>query len=341
MNKIPLVSVVMPIYNADAYLRKAIESILAQSFRDFELIVIDDGSTDTSLEIIKSYFDKRIRLIKKQNNSGIIDSLNKGIRVASGKYIARMDADDISLPNRLKLQIDFLEINSNHALVGTTIEAIDNNGNSIDVYPEPTEDDDLKKGLLVRNVFAHGSTMMRTEIVRKVGGYTSFALHAEDYDLWTKIARSHKIANLVDLLYKWRVNPAGVSSVRANDQRIAAKRVTDREWQYYNSHSKLPKSTFAEVWRKRHSFGSTDRYASKRRSALAGIYALVGNRYLLEGKRVEASREIVQAFVIAPLRLRNYFYLLMLLLPVRLVSPAESFIKVLSLGIYKTIRGTS
>lgn len=164
----PKVSVVMATYNAREYLREAIESILNQTFKDFEFLIIDDGSTDDTVEIIKGYKDPRIVLCQRKHQ-GLIATLNYGIKVARGKYIARMDADDISEPKRFELEVRFLDGHQDYALVGTTTQIIDLQGRTLDVSAEPLHHEEIVRGLLVRNVLAHGSVMMRKDVVRKVG----------------------------------------------------------------------------------------------------------------------------------------------------------------------------
>jgi glycosyltransferase involved in cell wall biosynthesis len=133
----PLISVVMPVYNAAQYLREAIDSILNQTFRDFEFIIINDGSTDRSLEIIQSYNDDRIRLIN-QKNTGLAKALNNGIAIAKSDFIARMDADDISIPERLTSQFSFLESNVDVVAVGSNAEVIDKEGNHVYCTAQPS-----------------------------------------------------------------------------------------------------------------------------------------------------------------------------------------------------------
>ena len=210
MMNTPLVSVLMPVYNGEPYLREAVESILNQSFTDFEFIIIDDGSTDKTPEILKSYADPRL-VVVNQANIGVTQSLNKAINMARGQYIARMDADDISLPKRLQMQVEFLEKHPTVGLVGTSVIHFDEDGKMIMEKLLLTESAWIKEALLSENQLCHGSVMFRRECIEKVGGYREEFKHIEDYDLWLRIAEHYEVANLAAPLYKWRFNPDGIS----------------------------------------------------------------------------------------------------------------------------------
>lgn len=222
----PKVSVIMSVYNAEKHLRKAIESILNQTFKDFEFIIINDGSTDTSLEIIKSYHDPRIRLIE-QENQGLAKSLNTGIKTSQGEYIARMDADDVSLPERFQLQAEFLDNHLDHGLLGTTFFVLDEESNILTVKPVLLNDIDLRRELLYQTPFAHGSVMIRKNILKKIGPfiYRQEFDNSEDYDLWSRLAQVTKIANLPHILYMWRNNPQGITALKRPRQ-LRLKNIT-------------------------------------------------------------------------------------------------------------------
>jgi len=201
----------MPVYNAERYLREAIDSILGQTFTDFEFIIIDDGSTDGSPEIISQYKDKRIKLVRKARNEGLVSALNLGIELASGKYIARMDADDIALPQRLEKQVAFLDSHPDVAVVGTRAWRFDPAGRIIESMISVTKWEDVHRYLRSSaNRLIHGSVTMRTDVVRRLGGYRQQFRHAEDIDLWLRILDHAKICNLPDKLMFYRSNPSGV-----------------------------------------------------------------------------------------------------------------------------------
>jgi glycosyltransferase involved in cell wall biosynthesis len=161
----PLVSVILPVYNAETYIAEAIESILTQSYKNLELILINDGSTDRSLDIMQSYADIRIQIISRENR-GLVASLNEGIMKAKGKYIARMDADDISLPKRFEEQVAFLEMHPEVGLCGTAVMMF---GNKIKgkIWRLPQSDNRIKSELLFSSALAHPTLMMRGELIEK------------------------------------------------------------------------------------------------------------------------------------------------------------------------------
>lgn len=165
MNKNPKVTVLMPVYNGEEYLREAIESILFQSFGNFEFLIIDDGSTDDSINIIASYTDPRIRVITNGENIGIARALNKGIELARGKYIARMDSDDISLPKRFEKQVDFLDKNPEIGIVGSWIKTF--GGRKTIILAHPCNPEMVRIFFLFDSPLAHPTVMMRREFLKK------------------------------------------------------------------------------------------------------------------------------------------------------------------------------
>ena len=233
----PHVSVVMSVYNAEEYLAEAIEGILNQTYDTFEFIIINDGSTDKSLVVMKKFAakDKRIRVVD-QPNKGLVVSLNRGLKLARGKYVARQDADDISDKNRLEEQYRFLEANPEVGMLGSNYYVIDSFGNKLfhtDVFTHP---EDLKLAEILFNQFGHGSVMLRKTTLDKTGGYRKCI--AEDFDLWTRINRVAKIANLKEPLYMWRSAASGLSTDPQKVDRLRhdAYRIRDHEFAYYLSH---------------------------------------------------------------------------------------------------------
>jgi len=212
----PLVSVVLSVYNGEQYLAEAIESILNQSYTNFELILVDDGSTDSSLEIIKSYDDKRIILISRENR-GLIASLNEGILKAKGKYIARMDADDISLSTRFEEQVAFLEQNPKVGLCGTAIIGFSEEKDGA-VWILAHKSETIKTQMLFSSSIAHPTVMMRHELILKYQlFYDENFKHAEDFELWTRFANVTELANLKIPLLKYRVLKNSASRMADKD----------------------------------------------------------------------------------------------------------------------------
>ncbi|MFH1677735.1 MAG: glycosyltransferase [Patescibacteria group bacterium] len=220
MNNNPKVTILMPVYNGEQYLREAIESILNQTFMDFEFLIINDGSVDKSEKIIKLYENRRIIFANNPENKGLIFTLNRGLKMAQGKYVARMDQDDISLPERIKKQYDFLEKNSKIGLLGTAYYEINQKGDIIGKKIFPTTNKKLQKLLIKYNSFAHPSVIIRKDILNKIGTYseTNECLHIEDYDLWFRMARESEIANLSEPLLKRRYNGKNISIIKENEQ---------------------------------------------------------------------------------------------------------------------------
>jgi glycosyltransferase involved in cell wall biosynthesis len=222
-NKI-LISVVMSVYNAEQYLDEAILSILNQTYSNFEFIIINDGSTDNSLKIIEKYIDndKRIILISRENK-GLIYSLNEGIDRAKGKYIARMDADDISLKNRFKEQINFMEKHSEIGACGTWIEIFGSNRKP-KIWKLAINSEMLYTGLLFSVPMAHPSSMIRKSILTKYKlQYNKNFKNAEDYKLWIDMSQYTKYANIPKVLFRYRYLHTSIS-------RVADKNIDDTRY---------------------------------------------------------------------------------------------------------------
>jgi len=206
------VTVIMPVYNAARYVAEAVESILAQTFTDFEFIIIDDGSTDETPAILARYSDPRIRVVRKECNEGLVAALNLGIELARGKYLARMDADDVSLPQRFEKQVAALDRMPDVAVLGTKAIQIDISGRFIEHVVSVTEPSAIRRRLEAGiTPIVHPSVMMRTHFIRQLGGYRTAFRHAEDKDLWLRaIERGAQIRNLNGVLLLHRANPDGV-----------------------------------------------------------------------------------------------------------------------------------
>lgn len=190
----PKVSVIMPVYNGEEFLREAIDSILAQSFSDFEFIIVNDGSTDTSESIIRSYNDPQIVYIENEKNEGVIFSLNKAIDAAQGEFIARMDADDIAIPERLEKQVEYLITHPDVSIVASTVQLIDEKGHQLKDWQEDINhisSTAIKRYLPINNCIAHPSIMGRAELFRKYK-YQRNQKFSEDYDLWLRLLSDKK-----------------------------------------------------------------------------------------------------------------------------------------------------
>jgi len=221
----PLVSVVMSVYNGETFLREAIESVLNQTSSDFEFIIINDGSSDKSLSIIQSYNDKRIILIDNEGNKGLIYSLNKGLEIAKGKYIARMDADDICLPERLDLQVKQFLNHPNAMIVGSDYYLLDGEKNK---YIKNINDSDyLKAVLLFTPCFCHPTVMMKNVFKDKQVFYDKDFIHAEDYKLWTDLYAFGDYLNIDKPLLKYRHHASQISNQKNESQLSISKRIRE------------------------------------------------------------------------------------------------------------------
>jgi glycosyltransferase involved in cell wall biosynthesis len=213
MSARPTISVVMPVRNAEAWLAQAIESVLVQTFADFELIVVDDGSTDASPEIISalSRRDSRIRAVRQPQPEGLVSALNMALGLARGELLARLDADDVALPERLAQQVRCFDEQPSLVLLGSWSERIDEGDRHIGYTRPETNPERLAEMLQKSNPFVHSSVMMRTALTQKIGGYRNAFLGAEDADLWLRLSEHGVVANLPQILVCYRVHGGNVS----------------------------------------------------------------------------------------------------------------------------------
>lgn len=219
----PLISVLMPVFNGAKYMEEAIASVCNQTVDDFEFLIINDGSTDDTAKILerRQKTDKRIKVIE-QENSGIIGSLNLAVSLARGEYFARMDADDISKPDRFAKQLRYLEANPSVIAVGGAVEFIDETGHATgrsEVRQTPSE---IREALKVCNCIAHPTVLMRREIFEKITPYRKAFAHAEDYDLWLRVSEFADLANIPDVVLCYRHHNENISIRRVTEQLIAA-----------------------------------------------------------------------------------------------------------------------
>lgn len=212
MVKEPLISVLLPVYNAAPYVKEAIESILNQTYQHLELIVIDDGSTDDSGQVVGRVRDPRIRIFH-QANQGLPAALNQAIQTAQGAYVARQDADDIALPKRFEKQVEFLETHQDCGIVGTWAEIRSENKALQAIHKHPSDYHILKFELLFDNPFVHSSMMIRKSVFDRVGLYSTdkSVRPAEDYELWSRAAREFEVANIPEVLQIYRDTPGSMS----------------------------------------------------------------------------------------------------------------------------------
>jgi len=210
------ISVLLPVYNAEKYLAETLDSLLRQTYKEFEIIAINDGSTDSSILVLKEYAarDKRIQVIS-QKNQGIVATLNRAAELAKGEFLARIDADDLALPRRFELQIKAIKADSSIVLVAGGFDVMNEDGEILYHDAVPSQSIDLLNAMRTRNPIAHGSVLIRKEAFDKVNGYNSDCGPTEDYDLWMRLAQIGKIVALPQTIFRWRVNPLGITSTKS------------------------------------------------------------------------------------------------------------------------------
>jgi glycosyltransferase involved in cell wall biosynthesis len=217
----PRVTVLMPVHNGGCYLREAIESILRQSLKDFEFLIIDDGSQDESVAVVKSYRDERIRLIENGRNLGLIATLNRGLQMARGEYVARMDADDISLPRRLERQLEYMERHPDVSVISSYYRYMDSNGRPFRTVKGDVKDCHISFRMYVEgyNPVCHPAAMFRIKMIREQGGYNREFAHAEDGALWFRLnSEGMKFGNVPRVLFLYRSHSQQITQTRTAEQ---------------------------------------------------------------------------------------------------------------------------
>lgn len=277
----PIVSVCMPVYNAEKYLASAIDSILSQTYTDFDFHIIDDGSSDGSLQILKQYArqDNRIRIISRENR-GVGYTRNELFRQAQGEYLAIMDADDIALPERLAVQVEFLDAHKEVVCVGGGIYLIDHKGRRIAPFIRPPDDETIQqKALEGQLLLPQPCAMMRKTAVEQVGEYDSHFDGAEDMDLMLRLGEIGKLANIPKILLMYRVHEKSISQRKCEEQAMLAWEACERAWKRRGiegkiTHRNLPRP----VHGLKHQYDFTMKYgwwafnAGERRTAF--VYSL-------------------------------------------------------------------
>lgn len=228
----PTISVLMPVYNGERYLKQAIESILAQTFTDFEFLIIDDGSSDRSIEILQTYAaqDSRIRLTLRENR-GIPRTRNQLLAQATGELVAIMDADDVALPDRFQLQVEFLRQHPEVVCVGGALDWIDEKGRLLGHCPMPQDDAELQKLMLGGiSLLHHPTTMARRAALVQVGGYNETMTASSDLDLWLRLGEIGQLANLPDTVLQYRLHAKSITHAKQTKQAADALAACQRAW---------------------------------------------------------------------------------------------------------------
>lgn len=294
MNK-PLITVLMPAYNAEKYIAEAIDSVLDQTFGNFELLIINDGSLDSTPKIIESYNDPRIRLIN-QANQGIAAALNMGLLNARAELIARFDADDICMPDRLKTQYDFLLENPGYIIVGTDAHYITMDGEYVFSHSMPAHTNQQIQELTVSKCpFIHSSVLFYKDPILKAGGYDTHAYAFQDHLLWSKVIKEGKAVNIAKPLLKVRLNPESIS--------------IDEKWRTKRYHEiksgSIRRGNMTE--QEGRELLSILKKQNNPRIKEGSYYSLLGKKYLWDNHQPEKARiNLKKAIRIHPGRLDSY-----------------------------------
>lgn len=316
----PSISVVMPVYNAAKYVHAAVESILRQSYGNFEFIIIEDASTDDTPLIVEKYSveDPRIRIIKNERNSGVAASLNKGLDNARGEFIARMDADDISYPQRLRKQMDFLIKNPDICLVATSYERIDEEGNILAPIVLNLDTKTLKMLMRCDNYISHGSVMFRREPIIKLGKYREKCLHTEDHDLWLRIIEKYDIALMPEILYQFRITRQSVSSKYAMEMAYYKNLIL----KFAEERQKFGKDSYEKLVKEPISIEPTSE-----KQSLASLHLQRGLAFLSSNIKNQARIEFRECIKARPLHLWYWLLMLAAIMPTMILDIARWFWK--------------
>ena len=230
-NPLPDVSIILPAYNAAPFLKESLDSVLRQSYANFELIALNDGSSDDTGLILDEYAkrDNRVKVIH-QENLGLVATLNKGIGLARAPLIARIDGDDPWMDDKLSEQVDAFTHDPELVLIGGGFEIINTDGYYLETVMPPLDDEDIRRTLYLRNAFGHSGVVFKKEAAETAGLYSSDHGPTEDYDLWIRLSQQGKVANLARPVYRYRINLEGISQMNSEKQMIFTKRHAEEQW---------------------------------------------------------------------------------------------------------------
>jgi glycosyltransferase involved in cell wall biosynthesis len=312
MNDGPAISVIMSVYNAGRYLREAVESVLAQTFTDFEFLIVDDGSTDGSPRLLQEYErrDPRIRLTVR-GNKGLTRTLNEALAVARGEFIARMDCDDVALPERFEAQREFLLSHPDVVCAGSYWQLVDAAGRLLTTIRPPTEDAEMQR-LLLRghSPICHPAAMFRRDAAARVGGYDETFTTAQDVDLWLRLGEVGKLSNVPRVLLKFRLHQSSVSETKRVQQRSMSRLACERAWARRGIEGRFEAE---EPWRP-----GRDRHSQHRYAMLYGWWAFNS------GERRTALLYALKAIARVPWGSGGWTLLLCSIAKPRRATPAEA-----------------
>jgi len=302
----PLVSVIVGVNRDDGTLLQSIKSILNQTYSHFELIIINDGSSEKVRIVIEDIIDERIVLINS-TKIGLTPALNIALKESKGKYIARHDAGDFSLKDRFFEQIEFLEKNTTVSMCGTWIKETSSSGVDLGITSFPVSDSEIKNNILYQNVFCHGSIMAKKDDIIQLNGYREEFKHSQDYDLWLRLIESFKVANLEKPLYVRIISPNSISFVNKEKQKAYADLARDC---YYarKAKEKEPLYRFESINRAQNKIKNQNRIQSSYK-----FYC--GRRLYSYGNMRLARKYFFNSLSVFPFALKNIIYILITLLP--------------------------
>ena len=306
----PIISVLMPVYNGAKYIGAAISSILVQTYTEFEFVIVNDGSTDGTLDMINAFHDERIVVINHENNKGIAAALNTGLLASSGKYIVRFDADDICLPERIFIQYTFLSAHPDYVLTGSDAEYISESGEHLFNFKcIGHTNEQINKRIHLHCPFIHSSVMYTKEAVLMAGGYSLHAHNFEDYFLWTKLKKYGKFYNIPMPLLKVRFNPS--SSTIDEKLRGRLFRRMKRDIIQCGNISKEEGDILYNIIKRQ----------DVKKIKEGGYYSLCGKKYLVNNHQPAKARALLsKAIRIHPSRLENYALYLLSYLPASFIT---------------------
>jgi len=277
----PMLSVLMTVYNGEAYLKEAINSILVQSYQEFQFLILDDASTDRSREIVRSFRDSRIELVSLPENIGQTAALNQGLRMIEAAWVARIDQDDISFPQRLEKQMSYIQNNPDTALLGTWAELISANGTSLGVVEKPERHGDIVRNLVKDNPFMHPTVVFQRKAALVLGGYPSEYSYSQDRILWIKFCRHYRVANIPHVLTKIRCH--------------AAQATQNPQMSLIRYHEKLQLLRFAQK-----QFNHSGEIQKECRTKIAKVLLLYAEALSTAGRRMEAISKLAEYIIHCP-----------------------------------------
>lgn len=246
----PVISVVICSYNRATYLPKSINSVLSQSFKDFEIIIVDDASTDNTSEVVAEVGkkDARVKYFKNEQNLGISKSRNRGVSLSSGKYIAMLDSDDYWIDDdKLQKQFDIISKDKKIALVGTGIVLVNENGEELKKDIFNTDDESIRHKILSKNQFAQSSVLFRKSVFNECGGYDESLIVCEDLDLWLRFGQKYNFANLSEPMTAYLMHPSGISKQNKKKIAVATDRIIEKYKSFYPNYFKAKIKSYLRI----------------------------------------------------------------------------------------------